>query len=220
MVEYTPCGAPCANTWEEEMARHEALVRWVVRRQWLGPLPFPDACQEGRIGLWHALARYDPRRGTAFSTYAVPAIAHAVWRAVAAAQREGRREPLALGDAEREDPGACAEPWMEPLDLPPLRGLLDALLAQLSPRSRQALVAHYGLDGQPAQSFTEIGRAWGVSRQRVQQLHRKALVDLAHPAHSRTLRRFLGYTSRQDYRLALERLRRQARARRHLRGGP
>ena len=66
------------------MRRHEALVRWVVRRQWRGPLPFPDACQEGRIALWPALTRYDPRRGTAFSTYAVPAIARASRRAVGA----------------------------------------------------------------------------------------------------------------------------------------
>ena len=41
---------------------------------------------EGRIGLWQALRGYDPGRGTRFSTYAVPAITHALWRAVAAAR--------------------------------------------------------------------------------------------------------------------------------------
>lgn len=215
MEEYSPSGAPGASAWEEEMRRHEALVRWVVRRQWRGPLSYADACQEGRLGLWRALLRYDPCRGTAFSTYAVPAIARAIWRAVAAAQRP---PPPARGDA--EDPPTCAAPWIEPLDLPRLRGLLDALLAPLAPRPRHILVAHYGLDGEPEQSLAQIARAWGVSRQRVGQLHREALVTLAHPAHSLALREFLGDPTRGDYRRALARLRRQARARRHLRRRP
>ncbi len=37
-----------------DLAQHERLVRWVVRRQWLGELSFQDALQEGRIGLWSA----------------------------------------------------------------------------------------------------------------------------------------------------------------------
>ncbi len=61
----------------ELLARHEGLVRWVVRRQWLGELPFADALHEWRIGLWHALVSYDPARGTAFSSYAVPALSAA-----------------------------------------------------------------------------------------------------------------------------------------------
>jgi hypothetical protein len=35
-----------------ELAQHEGLVRWVVRRQWLGDLSVQDALHEGRIGLW------------------------------------------------------------------------------------------------------------------------------------------------------------------------
>ena len=66
-----------------QMATHERLVVWVVRRQWLGSLTFAEALQAGRIGLWQALCHYDPARGTQFSTYAVPAIAHRIWRAVA-----------------------------------------------------------------------------------------------------------------------------------------
>ncbi len=68
------------------MARYERLMHWVVRRQWLGKLSYVEALQAGRIGLWRALQGYDPQRGTAFSTYAVPAIARVVWRAVAQAK--------------------------------------------------------------------------------------------------------------------------------------
>lgn len=67
-------GAPISS---ELMARHEGLVQWVVRRQYLGELSFADALHEGRIGLWHALVGYNPSRGTAFSSYAVPALSAA-----------------------------------------------------------------------------------------------------------------------------------------------
>jgi hypothetical protein len=60
------------------MARHERLVDWVVRRQYLGRLSYAEALQAGRIGLWQALRRYDPARGCRLSTYAVPAIRRAV----------------------------------------------------------------------------------------------------------------------------------------------
>jgi hypothetical protein len=36
------------------MARHDGLVQAVVRRQVLGDLPFAEALQAGRIGLWRA----------------------------------------------------------------------------------------------------------------------------------------------------------------------
>ncbi|HIC95154.1 TPA: hypothetical protein EYP12_00830 [Candidatus Bipolaricaulota bacterium] len=41
------------------LAKHEGLVHWVVRRQWLGDLPYAEALHAGRIGLWRALQRYD-----------------------------------------------------------------------------------------------------------------------------------------------------------------
>ncbi|MBN1811918.1 MAG: hypothetical protein JXA14_08795, partial [Anaerolineae bacterium] len=41
-------------------------------------ISYEEALQAGRIGLWHAIQGYDPRRGTAFSTYAWVAICHQV----------------------------------------------------------------------------------------------------------------------------------------------
>lgn len=76
-TSFVPLQEGCISS--DQMAEHEGLVRWVVRQQWLGELSFVDALHEGRIGLWRALRRYDPTRGTAFSTYAVVAISRAVW---------------------------------------------------------------------------------------------------------------------------------------------
>ncbi len=64
------------------MTRHDGLVQAIVRQQVLGDLPFAEALQAGRIGLWRAILGFDPSRGLAFSTYAWPCIMHQVWRAV------------------------------------------------------------------------------------------------------------------------------------------
>ena len=60
----------CHESLNALMERHEGLVRAVVRRQVLGDLPYGEALQAGRAGLWRAILRFDPERGYAFSTYA------------------------------------------------------------------------------------------------------------------------------------------------------
>jgi hypothetical protein len=62
-----------------------------------------------------------------------------------------------------------------------------------------------------------IGSRWGVSRQRVQQLHVVALLRLAQPLRSLWLRALLGRQTRADYQRTLARQRQQARTRRRTR---
>ena len=45
------------------MVGHEDLIQAVVRQQVLGDLPFGEALQAGRIGLWRAILGFDPSRG-------------------------------------------------------------------------------------------------------------------------------------------------------------
>jgi len=188
------------------MAQHERLVPWVVRRQRLGPLSFAQALQAGRIGLWRALQLFDPTRGTRFSTYAVPAITRAIWDAAEAAAKA----PLS---AALPAPDRGAEPNPAPGPSPAaIAAALLPLIAGLPPRLREVVIAHHGLDGGPPQSFAALGRAWGVSRQRVHQLHVRALLLLAQPEVSREARALLGRQRRADYRRALARQRHVARA--------
>ncbi len=72
----------CGDSLDLLMARHEPLVLYAVNRQKLGDLPFEEAVQAGRIGLWGAIQGYDPDKGYQFSTYAYAAIVHQVWAAV------------------------------------------------------------------------------------------------------------------------------------------
>jgi RNA polymerase sigma factor (sigma-70 family) len=194
------------------MAAHDGLVRWVVRQQWRGDLAFDEAVHAGRIGLWHALRGYDPYRGTRFSTYAVPAITRAVWEAVATRARE-TRPPTSARLAE----DAHVPDLTERLDRIQRARVLRASVARLPARLRQVIIAHYGLDEAPPQSFARIGTCLGVSRQRVQQLHVTALLWLAHPDHSRPIRRLLERQQRADYQQALAHQRQRARAQRSAR---
>ena len=191
----------------QALAAHEGLVHWVVRRQWLGALSYAEALHVGRIALWRALQGYDPTRGSAFSTYAVTAIRRAVWRAVQQAQpppqeRLTPHPPPPAPDLEERAQQAL------------VYQALHQLVARLPHRLRYVIIAYYGLQGEAPQSCAAIARTLGLTRQRVSQLHREALLWLAHPAHSLTLRQRLERNTVADYQAFLARQRAWLRARR------
>lgn len=59
---------------DELFERHLPLVRKLARRYVGAREPFEDLVQVGSFGLLKALDRFDPERGTAFSSFAVPTI--------------------------------------------------------------------------------------------------------------------------------------------------
>lgn len=189
------------------LAQHERLVDWVVGRQCLGHLPRADALQAGRMGLWRALAGYDPTRGYAFSTYAVPAITRHVWRAVAQATPR-------VAEALTPHPPQAGPDLDELAQRHWVSRALHPLIACLPEPLHTVIVARYGLSGHSPHTFAAIGQRLGVTRQRAHQLHTQALLWLAHPAHSLELRLRLERNTLADYRAYLARQRAWTRARR------
>ncbi len=200
---------------DRHLSEHDKLVHWVVHRQWLGPLPYLEAVQAGRIGLWQALQHYDPDRGHAFSTYAVPAIQRAVWRAVAQAQAY-ESLPGSTGLSEAYVP-LDTEQAVGQIDHDLVRDALYDLVGSLPNRLAYVIVARYGLAGDVPQSWSAIAQALSVTRQRIQQLHAEAVLWLAHPAHSVRLRQLLSRNTVADYRAYLVRLRAWQRSQRRKR---
>lgn len=188
------------------MARHDGLVHAVIRRQARGSLSYTELLQAGRIGLWHALEHFDPRHGTAFSTYAWPAIARQVWREVAAAE-SSRQECL------------TAHPPLSPPDLDDgaehseIYDCLYHLIDNLPSHLRQIFLLYYGLDGESPHSLRQLARILGISHEMVRQRLLAALVHLRHPANSLPLRQLLARNAVADYERADEL------AQRYLRGG-
>jgi len=182
------------------MEGHDGLVQAAVRQQVLGDLPYPDAVQAGRMGLWRAMMRFDPQRGTAFSTYAWPSIVHHIWRAVKVQTCSAER-------AEAVRRGASCPRWhawarVDPEELDTRRSVRQALYAlvqRLPERLQCIVVARYGLDGQPPDLYREIGARLGMTGERARQLHSEALVWLRHPPHSDELRSLVARHRLADY---------------------
>lgn len=182
---------------DELMARHDGLVRAVLRRQCGGSLSYEARLQVGRIGLWHALQGYDPNRGTTFSTYAWPAIEREIWRAV--------RQSKPADPPPSVDPPADLQSEVDPDEALAHAETLQTLHALVSrlPRSlREVVVAYYGLAEEPPCSLRQLGKRLGLSHEAVRLRLWAALVWLRHPAHSLVLRQLLGRNSVADYQVA------------------
>jgi RNA polymerase sigma factor (sigma-70 family) len=179
------------------MARHEGLIHAFIRRQGGGAISYEEALQAGRIGLWRALLRYDPRRGTAFSTYAWVVICRQIHQAVAELGRE-------LGDW----PGEVSASWHAPdpeewVERQLTLEALSELVNRLPKRMRRVIVARYGLGEQQRCTLKKIGAELGVCSERVRQLQQEGLAWLRHPARSLRLRQLLDKNTAADYRQAL-----------------
>ena len=193
-VQFRQAQAGCRDCLNELMERHDGLVHAVVRKQVLGDLPYDEAVQGGRIGLWRAILGYDPGRGNAFSTYAWPSIARHVWRTVKEAERFVVPSVVTCADSllKAKDPEVV---W----ERSAIRDALHELVKRQPMRLRYIITARYGLDGCAVAFYREIGARLQLSGERVRQLHTEALVRLRHPAQSQHLRSLLGYHRVADY---------------------
>ena len=72
-----------------------------------------------------------------------------------------------------------------------LKEQINAALAILSERERQVLQMRYGLTDGEDHTLEEVGKFYGVTRERIRQIESKALRKLRHPTRSRQLRDYL-----------------------------
>ncbi len=74
-----------------------------------------------------------------------------------------------------------------------LREQLDDILDSLTPREVRILQLRFGLLDGYSYTLEEVGRKFGVTRERIRQIEAQALGRLRHPSRSRKLRDFLRY---------------------------
>ncbi|MCL2234216.1 MAG: RNA polymerase sigma factor RpoD [Firmicutes bacterium] len=74
-----------------------------------------------------------------------------------------------------------------------LKEQLMTILDSLTPREEMVMRLRYGMDDGHPRTLEEVGREFGVTRERIRQIEAKALRKLRHPTRSKKLREFVDF---------------------------
>lgn len=100
----------------------------------------------------------------------------------------GEEEDSHLGDFV-EDEGALSPPDIAAFML--LKKQLEEVLDTLTDREKKVLTLRFGLDDGRSRTLEEVGKEFGVTRERIRQIEAKALRKLKHPSRSKKLKDYL-----------------------------
>ncbi|MFN8423901.1 MAG: sigma-70 family RNA polymerase sigma factor [Anaerolineae bacterium] len=80
---------------------------------------------------------------------------------------------------------------LETASLDLLRGDVEDVLLGLTAREQRVLELRYGLRGHRAYTLKEVGKIFGLTRERVRQIEKEALRKLRHPSRAQLLKAYL-----------------------------
>lgn len=110
------------------------------------------------------------------------------------------QEPVSLETPIGEEEDSHLGDFIEDVDAPApaeaasfmlLKEQIEEVLDTLNEREQRVLRLRFGLDDGKARTLEEVGREFGVTRERIRQIEAKALRKLRHPQRSKKLRDYL-----------------------------
>ncbi|MFW6172137.1 MAG: RNA polymerase sigma factor RpoD [Elusimicrobiota bacterium] len=114
---------------------------------------------------------------------------------------EIRQKPISLDTPIGSDEDSHLEDFIEDKEGPTpdnvtmqslRRKEIDKVLSTLKDREAKIIKLRFGLEGGYPRTLEEVGKIFGVTRERVRQIEAKALRKLKHPSRSKYLREYLG----------------------------
>lgn len=78
--------------------------------------------------------------------------------------------------------------WNEAIDQKQLQQSLSETLATLKPREREVLTERFGLSDGREKTLEEVGEIFGVTRERIRQIEKKAISRMKHPSRRTKLK--------------------------------
>lgn len=166
-----------------------------TKRAKMAGLEFDDLVQEGLAGALKAAAKFNPEAGANYLTYAAwwidaamkGALSHSIVRTpegeafariaeldAPMGGEDGVPGPTFLDQTRDEDQPSAHDLSVAAEDQARVRKALP----KLSPRDREALARHIGLDGYEPEPLQVVAKQMGVTRQRVGQIVDRARKDL------------------------------------------
>ena len=171
---------------EQLISQNIRLVYYVVFKYYADLIKLvgkDDVVSVGKIGLVIAAQRYDPTRGTKFSTYAITVISQQIYKEII--QKEKRRKKKGDyklvyldGDSEdMEDKGFYEMIGQDDADLraTETRIFIETMLSKLPEKQRKAIELYFGLNGHQEHTQREIAPIIGVTQAQVNRLIKKGL---------------------------------------------
>ena len=154
------------------------LVVSIAKRHLGSGIDFFEIISDGNISLMRAVEKFDYTRGFKFSTYASWAIMRNYARMIPEQRYHGDRYQTGRDELLDNVPETQFDE-QDDEQLVIMRGAIERMLGTLDERECSILRQRFGLDDQhEPQTLEQIGRSFGVSKERIRQLEARAIKRL------------------------------------------